>query len=406
MADSARRVAVTGIGLVSPAGCEIADFWSRIVAGKTAIGRLRGILGVETSTRLAAQALDFEPGAHFENRRLATLDRHAQFAVVAARAALTDSGLALSDEDREEAAVILGTGIGGIGTLDEAYRRFYGEGSARVHPLTIPKMMANGCASHVSIDLGLRGESYALVSACASGTHAIGNAFRMIRSGATDLALAGGSEASLTPATIAAWEALRVMSSEGCRPFSATRTGMVLGEGAAVLMLEEAERARRRGARLYGYVEGYGATSDAAELTTPSIDGPSRAIAAALRTARLGPDGVDYVNAHGTGTAINDVAETRAIRSVFGSAADRLMVSSSKAVLGHALGASGALEAAVALLALSEGIVPPTAGWEAADPECDLDVVPNSAREAQLRAVLSNSFGFGGLNAVIAFTRA
>ena len=406
MGNETRLVAVTGIGVVSPAGNDVTTFWDRIVKGETAIAPLRGVPTERLSCRLAAEVHDFQPTAHFDRRQLPTLDRFSQFAVVAARAALSDSGLSLSDEDRDKAAIIIGTGIGGIATLDDAYLKFYGEAAQRLHPLTIPKMMANGCASQLSMDLGLRGEAYTIVTACASATHAIGQAFRMIRAGETDIALAGGSEASLTPGTIKAWEALRVMSDEGCRPFSATRSGMVLGEGSAILVLEDYNRARQRGATIYGFVSGYGASSDAGELTSPSVEGAGRAIAAALRSARLDVDSVDYINAHGTGTAANDAAETKAIRRVFGQAADRLLVSSSKAVLGHALGAAGALEAVVSLLALRDGIAPPTAGWQEADPDCDLDVVPNVARRVGLRTALSNSLAFGGLNAVLAFTRA
>jgi nodulation protein E len=406
MPGNGRSVAVTGVGVVSPAGNDIATFWKRMVDGDTAIGPLRGVPTERFSCRLAAEVLDFQPSHHFDRRQLPTLDRFSQFAVVAARQAISDSGLRLTDEERENVAIIIGSGIGGINTLDESFLKLYGERASRLHPLTIPKMMINGCACQVSMDLGLKGEAYTVASACASATHAIGQAFRMIRAGAADVVLTGGSEACLNPGSIKAWEALRVMSDEACRPFSANRSGMVLGEGAAILVLEEYDKARRRGAAIYGLVAGYGASSDASELTSPSVEGAGRAIAAALQSAKLGVDDVDYINAHGTGTTANDAAEAKAIRVVFGQATDRLLVSSSKAVLGHCLGAAGALGGLVSLLALRDGIAPPTAGWQQADPDCDLDVVPNVARRAGLRAALSNSLAFGGLNAVLAFTRA
>lgn len=402
MSDSGRSVAVTGVGVVSPAGSDLATFWRRIVDGETAIAPLHG---VATGHHLAARVCDFQPGDHFDRQQLPTLDRFSQFAVVAARQAMSDSGLRLTDEERENVAIIIGSGSGGSNTLDESYLKLYGERATRLHPLTIPKMMINGCASQVSMDLGLKGEAYTVASACASANHAIGQAFRMIRAGEADVVLTGGAEAALNPGAIKAWQALRVMSDDACRPFSANRSGMVLGEGAAILVLEDYDRARGRGATIYGLLAGYGASSDAGELTSPSVEGAGRAIAAALRSARLDTEDVDYINAHGTGTMANDATETKAIRSVFGQAADRLLISSSKSVLGHCLGAAGALEALASLLALRDGIAPPTAGWQQADPDCDLDVVPNTARRAGLRAVLSNSFAFGGLNSALAFTR-
>jgi nodulation protein E len=405
MRDDVRNVVVTGMGVVSPAGNDLGSFWEKVIKGETAIAPLTGIPTDQLTCTIAAQVRGFEPSAHFDRRQMPMLDRFSQFAVVAARQAIADSGLSLSDEERENVAVIIGSGSGGSGTLDEQYFKLYGERAARLHPLTIPKMMINACASHVSMDLKLKGETYTVASACASGTHAIGQAFRMIRSGAADVAVTGGAEACLTPGPIKAWEALRVMSSEACRPFSASRSGLVLGEGAAILVLEEYERARRRAAPIYGFLAGYGASSDAEDLTNPSVDGAARAISAALRSAQLGVDDVDYVNAHGTGTKVNDAAEAKAIRAVFGNAANRLLVSSSKAVLGHSMGAAGGLEAVVTLLALRDEIAPPTAGWQDADPDCRLDVVPNVARPQKLRAALSNSLAFGGLNAVLAFKR-
>lgn len=406
MRGDVRNVVVTGMGVVSPAGNDLKTFWARMVEGKTTIAPLTGMPTEQLFCPIAAQVRDFEPGHYFDRRQLPMLDRFSQFAVVAARQAMADSGLSLTEQERENVAVIIGSGSGGSGTIDEQYLKLYGERASRLHPLTIPKTMINACASQISMDLGLKGEAYTVASACASGAHAIGQAFRMIRAGAADVAVTGGAEACLTPGVIKAWEALRVMSSDACRPFSANRSGLVLGEGAAILVLEEYERARLRGAPIYGFLAGYGASSDAGELTNPSVDGAARAIAAALRSAQLDVDDVSYINAHGTGTKVNDATEAKAIRAVFGSAADRLLVSSSKAVLGHGMGAASGLEAVVTLLALRDGIAPPTAGWQEADPDCRLDVVPNVARRQKLQAALSNSFAFGGLNAILAFTRA
>lgn len=399
-----RRVAVTGLGIVSPVGSELESFWQRVVRGETGIKPCSFDSSFDPLEILAAQVEDFDPDAHFPARLMTQLDRNTQFAIVAARSAVADAGLVLDDDERPHAAVIMGTGIGGIGTLEQGYARFYGEHNARLHPLTVPRAMANSCASQISMALGLKGEAFAVSSACASATHAIGTAMRLIKWGEADVVLAGGTEAMIFPTPVRAWRALRVMSEDGCRPFCATRNGMVLGEGAGVLVLEAAERAHRRGARIYGYVDGYGATADAADLTAPQVDGASHAITRALRSAGFAPDSVQYVNAHGTGTRINDAVETQAIRASFGPAADRLMVSSSKAVLGHLMGAAGAAEAVITLLALQRQLVPPTAGWTKADPDCDLDIVPNVARPAAIRRALSNSFAFGGLNAVLALS--
>lgn len=406
MPPDRRAVAITGMGVVSPAGHDLDGFWRRIVAGETAVGPIRNIPTDRLTCSRAAEIGDFDPASHFARRQLTMLDRFAQFAVVAARSAVADAGLDLEREDRTAIPVILGTGVGGQTTLEANYRAIYAEDAARVHPLTVPRLMVNAAASQVSMDLGLRGECYAVASACASGTHAIGQALRLIRSGEASTALTGGAEACLTMATLKGWEALRVMSDDLCRPFSRGRRGMVLGEGAAVLVLEDLDHARARGARIHALLIGFGANADAGDLTSPSAEGAAGAMRRALRDAALCAGDVDYVNAHGTGTAINDASETRAIRLAFGADADRLMVSSSKAVIGHALGAAGALEAVVTALALEHGVVPPTACWQEADPDCDLDVVPNEARDVSVRAALSNSFAFGGLNGVLALARA
>jgi nodulation protein E len=400
------RVVISGIGVVSPVGNTREAFWSELVAGRSGIGPIRNIPIERLICRVAAEVKDFDPGRHFEAKQLSLLDRFAQFAVVAAREAVKDSGIALSEELALDTATIIGTGVGGQNTLDDAYYALYGQNKAKVHPFSVPRLMANAAASHVTMDLGLKGPTYAIASACSSGTHAIGTAYHMVRSGQVPLALTGGTEACITVGTMKGWEALRVMSNDTCRPFSRSRQGLILGEGAAIVVLEPRERAMARGAPIYAEVTGFGMTADAGDITSPDPVGAARAIRAALRDAGTNPEDVDYVNAHGTGTTINDRIETQVLRQVFGSHADRLAVSSSKAVLGHGLGVAGALEAVATALALRDQIAPPTANFLEPDPDCDLDFVPNAARTMPMRAAVSNSFAFGGLNAVLVLAKA
>ena len=395
------RVVVTGIGVVSPVGCALDKFWSALVEGRSAIGPFSVAREDRLKTRIAAQVLQFDPALHFAPKQLGSMDRFSQFGVVAARAAVRDSGLNISEEMALEAATVIGSASGGQSTADDSYFRLYSENSPRLHPFTIPRLIANAAASQRSMDLGLKGPAFCVATACASGTHAIGLAFHMLRAGQAPIALAGGAEACLTVGTIKAWEALRVLSSDTCRPFSRTRSGLVLGEGAAVLLLEERTRALDRGARIYAEIQGFGMSADAGDITSSDPDGAARAMRAALKDARRNASEVDYVNAHGTGTAQNDRSETTALRDVFGPGVGRIAVSSSKAVLGHSLGAAGAFEMAATALALHRRTIPPTANFEEADPECDLDVVPNTARQAKINFAMSNSFAFGGLNAVL-----
>jgi nodulation protein E len=315
---------------------------------------------------------------------------------VAARAAVRDAGIEWTARLRERTAVVTGSCTGGQSSEDASFFHLYHERRPTVHPLTIPRTMANAGASHVTVEFGVTGPSFTISTACASATHALGHAFWMVRSGAADMALAGGSEAPFSVGNLKAWESLRVVSADTCRPFSRNRSGMILGEGAAMLVLEPYETARARSARVWGEVLGFGMSSDAGHITQPNAEGAARAMRLALEDAQLAPEAVGYLNAHGTGTEANDVTEAQAIRAVFGAHADALAVSSTKAMHGHALGASGALEAAATLLALHHGILPPTANFEA------LDVVPNKAREARVLYALSNSFAFGGMNAVVA----
>jgi nodulation protein E len=400
------RVVITGIGVVSPVGSTQEKFWSSLVEGRSGIGPLSDIRTEGLTTRIAAQVHDFDPAQHFEGKRQNVLDRFAQFAVVAARDAVKDAHLELPEELALDTAAIIGNGAGGQHTLDDGYYKVYVQQSPRLHPLTIPRLMANAAASAVSMDLGIKGPTFSIASACASGTHAIGQAFQMVRMGQSPVALAGGTEACVTFGTLRGWEALRVLSNDTCRPFSRTRSGLVLGEGAAMFVLEARDRAVARGAPIYAELLGFGMSADAGDITAIDPDGAARALRMALIDAKANPDDIDYVNAHGTGTILNDKGETVALHKTFGASAKRLAVSSSKAVLGHSLGAAGALELAATVLALHHQIIPPTANFEEADPDCDLDYVPNTARNAPIEKALSSSFAFGGLNAVLALGRA
>ncbi|MGC1356229.1 MAG: beta-ketoacyl-[acyl-carrier-protein] synthase family protein [Xanthobacteraceae bacterium] len=400
------RVVVTGIGVVSPVGSTREEFWSGLVEARSGIGPITRIPTERLNIRIAAEVRDFDPAQHFDSKRLGMMDRFSQFAVVAARAAVEDAQLDITEEIALSAATIVGNGAGGMNTLDDAFLRLYGQNSSRSHPLTIPRLMANAPSSLISMDLGLKGPTFTIASACASGTHAIGQAFQMVRTGQAQVALAGGTEACITVGTMKAWEALRVMSADTCRPFSRNRSGLVLGEGGAIFVLEPREHAAARGALIYGEIKGFGMSADAGDITAIDPSGAARAISAALTDAKVNPDEMDYVNAHGTATALNDKGETIALHKAFGDSAERLAVSSSKAVLGHSLGAAGALEFAATALALHHQIIPPTANFEEPDPDCDLDYVPNTARNAPLELAMSSSFAFGGLNAVLVLGRA
>jgi nodulation protein E len=402
---ASRRVAITGLGIISALGLDLAQNWAALCAGRSGIAPLQVVDGAGVGLKVlnGAQVRDFDPLKHFEGGKDAQLDRFAQFSVVAAREAFRDSKVELSPEMRLRSAVICGSAVGGQASIEHGFEDLWVQGRGRVHPLTIPKTMANAGASHISMDMGLAGPVYTVSTACSSANHAIGQAFRLVRDGEADLAVTGGSEAIFTVGMLKAWEAMRVIAPDTCRPFSKDRRGMILGEGGAMMILEPLEAAQARGARIYAEICGMGMTSDAHHLTQPTVDGPARAMQGALREAGMTPEQVGYINAHGTGTAGNDPVETKAIREVFGAHADKLAVSSTKSMHGHALGAAGALEAIATVLALHHGILPPTANFTEPDPECDLDYIPNKARAVQVQAALSNSFAFGGLNAVVAF---
>ncbi len=399
------RVVVTGCGVVSPAGLDTASYWSRMVAGDGAIGPPTLVPAELLAKEVVAEVKGFDPAAHFGQRELAALDRCSQFAVVAARQAIADSGINFDGDLSERTATIIGTGVGGSNTFDESYKRLYGDKRPRVYPLTVPKLMPSAPASQVTMYCGLRGPAFGIVSACSSATHAIGTAFQMVRSGIAAAAVAGGAESCLNLGTLKGWEALRVMATDTCRPFSRDRKGLVIGEGAGVVVLETLAGASARGAEILGEIAGFGMSADARDLTNPDVDGMTRAIAACLADAELAPEDVDFVNAHGTGTLANDITETAALKAAFGDHARALAISSTKSMVGHALGAAGALELIATLMAIRDNVAPPTANYLGPDPDCDLDYVPNQARPMQIDVALSNSFAFGGLNAVLAARR-
>ncbi len=403
-----RRVAITGCGAISALGAGVPALWNGVVNGRSGVRRITAFDPAKFSIRIAAEVPDFAPEALFDSSLLARIDRFVQFALVAADEAVARSGFVLGEEERFRAGAAIASGMGGAVTQDDGYRRLYGEGASRMHPFSIPRIMNSSAASQVSMRFGLKGPTMSYASACAASAHAIGEAAEMIRAGRADVMVAGGADAPITPGVVRCWESMRVLAAaddahagQACRPFSRDRSGMVLGEGAGVVVLEDWERARARGAVILAELAGYGATADAGHLTQPAVDAPARAIELALAQAHLAPDGIDYVNAHGTGTKLNDPTETAILKRAFGPHAARLAISSSKAVHGHAMGASGALELIASLWAMRSGIVPPTANYTEPDPDCDLDYVPNTAREKPVRAALSNSFAFGGLNVAL-----
>ena len=399
------RVVITGQGCVSPLGLTAVSTWQAMREGRAGIGPLTGLETGDLRTPIAAQLKGYDPLAYFDEKRLILLDPVSQYALVAAREAMAQAGLQCEGDAAERAAVVIGTGIGGATTQDGMARRLYGEGNPRVHPMAIVRVMPNAPASQISLEMGLRGPVFAVASACASANHALGQALMLLRSGVADVALAGGTEACITVGTVKAWEAMRVMADDTCRPFSKGRRGLVLAEGAAVFVLETLEHAQARGASILAEFVGAGMSADAADIVMPDAGGAARAMRAAMLQGGLAPQDVGYINAHGTGTTANDRTETRAIHAVFGGHARALAVSSTKSMHGHALGAGGAIELIATLGALQHGVLPPTINYLEADPECDLDVVPNVARECQVEAALSNSFAFGGLNAVLALRR-
>ena len=401
-----RRVVITGIGAVSPLGLTASATWAGMRAGRVAIGPLQSVPREGLRAGIAAEVRDFDPLAHFDEKRLILLDRVSQFALVAAREAVAQAGLEFRAAGLgARTACIVGTGTGGELTHDEASRRMYADNNPRVHPLTIVRAMANAPACQISMEFGLTGPAFAVSSACASSNHALAQALQMIRCGMADIAVAGGTEACISLSGVRAWEAMRVLADDTCRPFCKQRRGLVLSEGAALFVLEDYESARARGATILAEFVGAGMSSDASDIVYPKAEGAAGAMRLALADAGLAPERIGYINAHGTGTPANDPTETQAIRTVFGAHADALLVSSTKSMHGHALGAAGALELVATLGALREGVIPPTVNFIDPDPACDLDYVPNTARQQTVECALSNSFAFGGLNAVLALRR-
>jgi nodulation protein E len=398
-----RRVVVTGVGVLSSIGNTITRFEESLRAGRSGIGPITQVDTSRLRFHNAAEIQGFEPTEHFSE--VTWLDRFAQLGIVAARDAIADSALGWNDELRARTGVITGSCLGGMGTEDAFYFNLYHENKSRLSPAAIPRIMSNAVASHVAMEQKFTGATFTTSTACSSANHAIGQAFWLIRQGTLDCALAGGSEAPIVPGHLKAWEGMRVVAPDTCRPFSKNRAGLILGEGAAMLVLETWEQARARGAKIYAELAGFGMSADAHHLTNPLPEGAARAMNDALYDAGLSREQINYVNAHGTGTLANDSTETRALRQVFASHADNVAVSSTKSMHGHTLGAAGALEAAATVLALRGDFIPPTANFLERDPACDLDVVPNEARAAEIEAALSNSFAFGGLNAVLAFRR-
>lgn len=407
----ARRAVITGIGLITPAGCDLDSFWTNVTEGRSAIRTITAFDPSPFTTRIAAEVVDFDPHLYLERKEARHMDRFAQFAVAAATLALRDAGLdpLPASVPAERVAVWIGSGTGGLGTIERQVRAMAAGGPRRVSPFSVPMLIANMGAGQVAIRWGFGGRCGGPVTACATGTNAVGDALRLVQSGEADIVLAGAAEAAITPFGIAAFCSAGAMSTRNddpehaCRPFDRARDGFVMGEGGAVLVVEEVSRAIARGARVYAEVLGYGTNGDGYDMVQPRPDGSgaARCLSLALGDAGLAPDDIDYVNAHGTATQVNDVAETRAIKRAFGDHARRLAVSSTKPVMGHLMGASGAAELAVTALALARRTVPPTANLTEPDPECDLDYVPGKARVGDLRAAASVSLGFGGHNAAV-----
>jgi len=407
-----RRVAVTGLGVITPLGQEIGTFWSSLIAGKSGISRIDTFDVSEYPTQIAGAVKHFDPADHFDKKEARRMDRFAQFAVAASLQALRDAGLEIGRNAKpERVGVFVGSGIGGVETWEEQHKVLLEKGPRRVSPFLIPMMIANMGTGQISIMTGAKGPVSTIVTACATGANSIGDAFRVIQRGDADVMICGGAEAAIRPTGIAGFCAMRAMSThndepeKASRPFDLNRDGFVMAEGAGILILEEWEHAVRRGANIYAELAGYGMSGDAHHITDPNPDGAVRCMSAALKDAGLEPGDVDYINAHGTSTPAGDRSETAAIKTLFGDHAYKLAVSSTKSMTGHLLGAAGGVEAVISVLAIRDGLMPPTINLETPDPECDLDYVPHTARKADVRVALSNSFGFGGHNATLIFRK-
>ncbi|MES2434644.1 MAG: beta-ketoacyl-[acyl-carrier-protein] synthase family protein [Pseudomonadota bacterium] len=401
-----RRVVITGAGTVNALARDVAGTYAAFAEGRCGIAELDIRDKDRLSIKIGGQVKGWDAEALFSRQQITLYDRFTQFTLTAAEQAIAQSGLVFDGDLGDESGVVLGTAAGGVNTWDDSYRAVYAEDKNRVHPFVVPKLMNSAGASHVAMQFGLRGPSFSVSTACASSNHAMGLAFQAIRGGSASVMVTGGSESMLCFGGIKAWEGLRVMSQTACRPFSLNRSGMVQGEGAAIFVFEDYDHARARGAQILAEVIGFAMTSDASDIVMPSQEGAARAIRLALRDAKVAPDAVGYINAHGTGTAANDKTECAAIAQVFGAAADKVMLSSTKSMHGHLIGGTGAVELLACLMALQQGVIAPTIGYEQADPDCPLDVVPNQAREVPVDVVMSNAFAFGGLNAVLVLRKA
>jgi 3-oxoacyl-[acyl-carrier-protein] synthase II len=406
--SNSMQVVITGIGIVSPIGPDCESYWQALRNGISGIGPIEGFDVTQYPCRIAGQAMDFNPLDFFPKRQLRRMDRFTQMGVAAAQMAWDDAGLDWANYDHQKAGICLGTGIGGIITCDEGLRSFYTESHGRgMDAFTIPKIMNNSASAHIAIRLGIKGINHTINTACSAGANAIGQAFEYIRNGKCEVILCGGAEAPITPGILQGWTLLKVLSRRNddpvraCRPFDKARDGFVLAEGAAVLVLESLASALTRSNNIYAEIVGFGSNCDAYRLTAPSIEGEVDAMRLAIKDAGLNPEDIDYINAHGTATQINDQVETAAIKDMFGNYAFQLPISSTKSMIGHAMGASSALEFAATSLSVKHDLIPPTINYQVPDPECDLDYVPNQARPKEITHALSNSFGFGGSNAVL-----
>ncbi|HLY59268.1 MAG TPA: beta-ketoacyl-ACP synthase II [Terriglobia bacterium] len=408
-----RRVVITGLGVFASTGKDRESFFSNLTNAQSGFRRIEQFDPSALSVQIGAEVPNYVPTDYFPNKRLDLLDRFTQFGLLAAKEAMQSSGIEITESERPKFGVVMGSGMGGVSTIDSGYFNLYAKQATRLHPFTIPKIMHNAPTSQISMEYGAEGPSLSTATACSSSGHAIGEAFHFIKLGMTDMMLTGGSDAPITFGMMRCWESIRVLATgngngdvrHACRPFSADRDGFVMGEGAGVLLLEDFDHAVKRGARIYAEIVGFGMSSDASHITQPTIIGPARAIRMALEEGRVNPEEVDYINAHGTGTPLNDVTETQVIKEVFGDHARRLAISSTKSMHGHAMGATGAIEMVATVMAMEAGTIPPTANYSRPDPQCDLDYVPNEAREKPIRVALSNSFAFGGLNAVLLLRR-
>ncbi len=408
-----RRVAVTGLGLITPVGIGTGESWANLKAGKSGIGEITHFDTSQFATRIAGEVKGFDPGNYIEAKEIKKMDRFIHFGIAAAQLAVEDSGLKITDANAGRVGVVVGSGMGGLGTIESSHTKLLEKGPRRITPFFIPMVIINLASGQISMRLGAKGPNSAPVTACATGTNSIGDAFRLIQTGYADAMIAGGTEASITPLGIGGFNAMRALSTRNeeperaSRPFDVDRDGFVMGEGAGIMVLEELESARKRGARIYAEAMGYGMTADAYHMTAPAPEGEgaARCMDATIKDAGVSPEDVGYINAHGTSTRYGDELETAAIKTVFGSHAFKLSVSSTKSMVGHLLGAAGGVEGIATVMAIYEGVIPPTINLDNPDPECDLDYVPHKAKEVEIKYAISNSFGFGGTNACLLFKK-